>query len=167
MDKTEMLKACPFCANETDDRGYGVLVCETRAGGHHWWEVQCQQCEASGPAKDTEAEAIAAWNERTPRPDNALAGKLERLLKWHRWDDARLAHWLRGAGDRILTALRARKSEGLADEAVEHVLAHVAGGGPHEWGYRDPVTGEFIADDWPFRAADALAAIRSLIEPQS
>jgi hypothetical protein len=74
----------------------------------------------TGPGKDTEAEAIAAWNTRTPRPDNALA-----------------------------------------DDAVEHVLAHVAGGGPHEWGYRDPVTGEFIADDWPFRAADALAAVRS------
>ena len=54
-----------------------------------------------------------------------------------------------------------RPDNALADEAVEQVLAHVAGGGPHEWGYRDPVTGEFIADDWPFRAADALAALRS------
>lgn len=57
-----------------------------------------------------------------------------------------------------------RKSEGLTDDAVEQVLAHVADGGPHEWGYRDPVTGDFIADDWPFKAADALDAKDRTIE---
>lgn len=36
------------------------------------------------------------------------------------------------------------------------VFDHVKGGGPHEWGYRCLVSGTFIADDWPFKAADEL-----------
>ena len=30
---------------------------------------------------------------------------------------------------------------------VARLLERIAGGGPNEWGYRDPVTGDFIADD--------------------
>jgi hypothetical protein len=70
----------------------------------------------------------AAWNTRTPRRDNALADKLERLLKWDRWDDARLAHWLRGAGDRILSALRSTAPEAdlrAENEALREVLGRI------------------------------------------
>lgn len=44
------------------------------------------------------------------------------------------------------------------NKLIERLLARVANGGPHEWGYRDLTTGEFIADDWPFEVADALSA---------
>lgn len=40
------------------------------------------------------------------------------------------------------------------DAAEAKVLEGV--NGPHEWGYRDPVTGDFVADDAPFRAADLI-----------
>jgi len=51
---------------------------------------------------------------------------------------------------------------GLADE----LLAHVAKGGPHEWGYRDLTDGTFIEDDWPFRAAEALPHLANLLARQ-
>jgi hypothetical protein len=37
--------------------------------------------------------------------------------------------------------------------------------GPHEWGYRDPVTGDFISDDRPYEAAKVLRALRT--QPQA
>ena len=42
---------------------------------------------------------------------------------------------------------------------IERANRIVAEGGPHEWGYRDPVDGTFIVDNFPFEAADALAAL--------
>lgn len=42
---------------------------------------------------------------------------------------------------------------GEMQQLVEHL------NGPHEWGYRDPVVGGFIADDAPFKAADAIEAL--------
>ena len=49
---SEELKACPFCGGA----GYQHK--------HFWEVVTCQNCSADGPAGDTEAEAIAAWNTR-------------------------------------------------------------------------------------------------------
>ncbi len=43
----------------------------------------------------------------------------------------------------------------------------LAGGGPHEWGYRDPTDGTFIADNAPFELANRLEEIRqSALTPQ-
>jgi hypothetical protein len=36
--------------------------------------------------------------------------------------------------------------------------------GPHEWGYRDPTDGQFIADDAPFQMGERLAAYKRLEE---
>ncbi len=44
----------------------------------------------------------------------------------------------------------------LREDEVMH------GGGPHEWGYRDVATGEFIHDEWPFFAMDALEKIAKI-----
>ena len=53
---TETLKPCPFCGGEAE---------------LHWhssdcWGTTCKVCRADGPIpkRDTEAEAIAAWNTR-------------------------------------------------------------------------------------------------------
>lgn len=54
----EALKACPFCGSErvTVER---VLATERMA--------MCDKCLSTGPEGKTVAEAIAAWNTRTPR----------------------------------------------------------------------------------------------------
>lgn len=48
------LKACPFCGGEAS----------TSHEGWHWYEVHCRKCECAGSPKQSEAEAIAAWNTR-------------------------------------------------------------------------------------------------------
>lgn len=47
-------KPCPFC---------GSQLIEPIDDGHVHW-LACMDCDAEGPAKYTEAEAIAAWNRR-------------------------------------------------------------------------------------------------------
>lgn len=49
------LRSCPFCGGK-------VMLCE--AGGY--W-VNCLKCNTNGAYKDTEAEAVEAWNTRTER----------------------------------------------------------------------------------------------------
>lgn len=49
-------------------------------------------------------------------------------------------------------------------EKLRGMLAKVANGGPHEWGYRDPVEGGFIADSWPFDVAAALPTLLDELE---
>ena len=53
----EALKPCPFCGGEASPVQ------------HFWWTVQCKTCGgAEGPGAESQAEAIAAWNTRTPDP---------------------------------------------------------------------------------------------------
>lgn len=47
---------------------------------------------------------------------------------------------------------------------TEPVAKLLAGGGPHEWGYRDITDGTFIADNAPFEMAGTLEAIRQALD---
>ena len=51
------LKQCPFCGS-VDTLAYS-------SAGICW--VECWSCDAVGPTAKTEAEAIAAWNQKTKR----------------------------------------------------------------------------------------------------
>ena len=56
IDKETGLKPCPFCSSNDVHIG-GTL------GMKPFW-VRCDNCHADGPIKDTEGDAIAAWNRR-------------------------------------------------------------------------------------------------------
>ena len=59
------LLPCPFCGGE-------AMPTLTAAGGIEWGHVECveRDCGAVGPTPPTTAEAIAAWNRRTPEKHN-------------------------------------------------------------------------------------------------
>ena len=66
----ENLLPCPFC-------GGGAVILR-RTLGDGWGDLYlatCQKCSAEGLGSSNEAEAIAAWNRRTPQPD-ALPGDM-------------------------------------------------------------------------------------------
>lgn len=69
MDKTETLKACPFCG------GPAVYVPDDSYGAERIICPDDNNCPVKPIAwgEPNSGEAIAAWNERTSRPDNALA----------------------------------------------------------------------------------------------
>jgi Lar family restriction alleviation protein len=52
----EKLEPCPFCKEKEE-------IYQDRYRDDHW-NVHCMICGASGPNKQTEAEAIKAWNGR-------------------------------------------------------------------------------------------------------
>lgn len=59
-------KCCPFCKSECLDMQPVEDLGLVR--GAHLWQlarVYCMTCSAGGPQKDTEEEAILAWNERS------------------------------------------------------------------------------------------------------
>lgn len=59
MDNVPMLKPCPFCG------GQDVSIAWTRCTDEiQWHNGRCNDCKFDAAAKDTEAEAIAAWNTR-------------------------------------------------------------------------------------------------------
>ena len=61
---------------------------------------------------------------------------------------------------------RVAEAEDITEERlreIEALLAHVGGGGPHEWGYRCLAEGTFIEDNWPFQAADALSDLAAAL----
>ena len=58
MTKPPELKPCPFCGSEN-------LYVHTNIEES---DVFCPECETNGPVHNSDAEAIAAWNTRTPDP---------------------------------------------------------------------------------------------------
>jgi Lar family restriction alleviation protein len=48
------LKPCPFCGAD------GEIL-----GVEEYWLVSCEYCDAQGPTKKIEQEAITAWNKRS------------------------------------------------------------------------------------------------------
>ena len=60
---SEILLNCPFCGAGDGD----LMLTFTRADGDAaWWSVECCQCDAEVTNVESEAEAIIAWNRRTP-----------------------------------------------------------------------------------------------------
>ncbi|WP_080654839.1 Lar family restriction alleviation protein [Bradyrhizobium japonicum] len=59
---TELLP-CPFCGSEAIETSHPSCDCCGKAWNG---EVCCTKCEASVSHLDTSAEAIAAWNRRSP-----------------------------------------------------------------------------------------------------
>lgn len=62
--KAELLP-CPFCLTVN---GYGAWPIALRKSPPGAWYVNCDGCGADGPICDLEADAIAAWNRRSPSP---------------------------------------------------------------------------------------------------
>jgi Lar family restriction alleviation protein len=64
------LLPCPFCAKSAH-------ICDT---GVFW--VACDECDAEGPFKDNDQDAIKAWNTRSPSVDAGAREALEALSMW-------------------------------------------------------------------------------------
>lgn len=54
--KAEQLLPCPFCGGEASGEFFSQNA----------WSIFCDKCHASAAMCETKAEAIAAWNTRTP-----------------------------------------------------------------------------------------------------
>lgn len=68
---SEELKPCPFCAGKPYAQENGRF-------GFRYWEVVCDnECDFTGPAKDTKGQAVEAWNRRDP--DAAKDAEIEKL----------------------------------------------------------------------------------------
>ena len=66
VDRSTALKPCPFCGSTGVD-----VTCE-QPGGLEWW-VRCSECGGATDIFDTEQEAVAAWNLRTPSERDEFA----------------------------------------------------------------------------------------------
>lgn len=58
------LAACPFC-------GFAAIALEQYNAEYDTWRVVCDDCDASSPVR-SKADAIAAWNRRSPVVASAL-----------------------------------------------------------------------------------------------
>ena len=84
------LKPCPnpFCAHSSPKIWQGAVAKK--------WRGTCRQCHIETAAFDTEAEAITAWNTRSPVTDEMVERAVLAILKAQRdlgadpisWDDA-------------------------------------------------------------------------------
>lgn len=63
MEKLKPVKRCPFCNNEdnleVETKSYRLVYVIDK------YYVKCWDCKATGPEKDTEEQAIDAWNKRS------------------------------------------------------------------------------------------------------
>jgi hypothetical protein len=64
-----------------------------------------------------------------------------------------------GGVPKVASDAAMREAAGEPYDVLGWAKAMAARGGPHEWGYRDVATGEFIHDEWPFFAAEYIAAL--------
>lgn len=63
---TEKLKPCPFCKSENCETFTHVAMTEYGlATGSRY--VMCRNCKCQGPEKDSEEEAVKAWNRRASK----------------------------------------------------------------------------------------------------
>lgn len=64
------LELCPHCGNSPQQCPQNSN--QMQPLGRGWMQfIWCENCDAQGPLRETEAEAIAAWNRRPPRAENA------------------------------------------------------------------------------------------------
>lgn len=69
-------KPCPFCGTDDD-----LVIDYTRIDDETtWWGVSCHRCGCEIGCRNSEAEAIAAWNTRAS--EERIAGLVEALGKW-------------------------------------------------------------------------------------
>ncbi|WP_186092331.1 Lar family restriction alleviation protein [Burkholderia gladioli] len=80
---SDKLSDCPFCGDNN-------CTVSTQIVGK-WKFVYCPYCLAEGPARDTEADAIAAWNRRAS-PAPAISESEDALLTAARRAIPALAH---------------------------------------------------------------------------
>lgn len=106
------LKSCPFCGGEAQP---ATVV----AAGIEWAHVECVEadCDAVGPAKPTEAEAIAAWN--TALAKSACQGD---VVGAH---DA-VERVARAIAKATVLAAEPEKIGRLSDEAVDALVENLA-----------------------------------------
>lgn len=99
---TQELKACPFCGGGAESYLENSCDCCAQTSG----VAYCQHCGAEQSHFRTEAEAIAAWNTRTP--DSVIAELVEALRELRANDGSNgLFHALKSfdAGQRVDAAL--------------------------------------------------------------
>jgi hypothetical protein len=76
-DAQARLKACPFCGAEQGARKGGPKLMVSDSG--QGWTVRCTSCLARASNVFLSAEAIAAWNTRTPDAQPSSTDEVERL----------------------------------------------------------------------------------------
>lgn len=64
-DQAKELKDCPFGCAPEDEAGPTLSPLFRRPD----WTVCCDTCGCEGPIKPTQAEAVDAWNDRSPQKE--------------------------------------------------------------------------------------------------
>lgn len=109
MTQKAQLKACPFCGGKASLFEREFTDHEADYGNAYVW---CETCLAENPYCQNAAEAIAAWNTRTP--DGVIAELVEAVRRYRearrvqsQWDDRDTTK----AFDRMLYEVEAAESE--------------------------------------------------------